>query len=179
MACIINTGYSIGCRDNIGGIEEVYIRSFSGATTYSYDVNGVITGSTSGATSTPYYRVTQRQETAEFIPGAGQHSIENGTNYWEQTVNLAFTKYQANVRNLVYQLALTEVEIIVKTQNGNYFLVGEQNGANLTASNANVGKAFGDMNGATVTFLAKEPKPSAEVSSTYFNTLTIITTAVV
>lgn len=179
MACIINTGYSIGCRDNIGGIEEVYIRAFSGATTYSYDVNGVITGSSSGATASPYYRVTQRQETAEFIPGAGQHSIENGTNYWEQTVSLAFTKYQANVRNLVYQQALTELEIIVKTQNGNYFLVGEQNGANLTASNANVGKAFGDMNGATVTFTAKEPKPAAEMSSTYFNTLTIITTAVV
>lgn len=174
MSCIINSGYALGCRDNIGGVQEVYIRSFSATTTYSYNSDGVITGSTTGATASPYYRVAQRMETAEFIPGEGQHSVENGTNFWQETVNLSFTKYQASVRNLVYNLALAEVEIIVLTQNGQYFLVGEQNGANLTASNANVGKAFGDMNGATVSFLAKEPKPAAEMSSTYFNTLTII-----
>jgi len=62
----------------------------------------------------------------------------------------------------------------VLDQNGQYYLVGEQNGANLTASNSNVGKAYGDMNGATVTFLAKEPKPAAQMSSTFFATLTIV-----
>lgn len=173
MACIINSGYALGCRDNIGGIQEVYIRSYSAATVYTYDSTGIITGSTSPAAGT-YYRVAQRAETAEFIPGEGQHSIENGTNFWQQTVNLTFTKYQASVRNLVYNLALAEIEIIVLDQNGQYYLVGEVNGANLTASNANVGKAYGDMNGATVTFLAKEPKPAAQVSSTFFATLTIV-----
>jgi hypothetical protein len=173
MSCIINSGYALDCRDNIGGVQAVYIRTYSASTTYSYNASGVITGSTSPTGGT-FYKIAQRQETAEFIPGAGQHSLENGTNFWEQTVNLSFTKYQASLRDLVYNLALAEVEIIVLTQNGNYFLVGEQNGANLTASNLGVGKAFGDMNGATATFTAKEPKPAVEMSSTFFNSLTIV-----
>lgn len=173
MACIINSGYALDCRDNIGGIQAVFIRSYSAETTYSYDANNIIIGSTNPTGGT-FYKIAQRAETAEFIPGEGQHSIENGTNFWQQTVNLSFTKYQASLRDLVYSLALNEIDIIVLDQNGKYFLVGEQNGANLTASNLNVGKAYGDMNGATVTFIAKEPKPAAEVSPVYFASLTII-----
>lgn len=173
MSCIINSGYALGCRDNTGGIQELYVRSYSSSTTYSYSSDGTVTGSTSPSGGT-YYRIAQRAETSEFIAGEGQHSIENGTNFYNQTVNLSFTKYQASLRNLLYNLALAEVEVIVLDQNGNYFLVGEQNGANLTASNMNVGKAYGDMNGATCTLLAKEPTPARQVSSTFFSTLTII-----
>jgi len=173
MPCIINSGYALGCRDNLGGVQEVYVRSYSAATTYSYSSDGTITGSTAPTGGT-YYRIAQRAETSEFIAGEGQHSLENGTNFYNQTVNLSFTKYQASLRNTLYNLALAEVEVIVLTQNGDYFLVGEQNGANLTASNMNVGKAFGDLNGATCTLMAKEPKPAAQVSSTYFGTLTIV-----
>lgn len=175
MSCIINSGYALGCRDNIAGVKEVYIRTFSGTTTYTYDTNGEITGSTAPvASASTYYRVAQRAETASFTPGEGQHNLENGTNFWNQTLELSFTKYQSSVRNLVYSLALAEVEIIVLTQNDQYLLVGENNGANLTASNLGVGKAFGDLNGGVVTFVAKEPKPAVVVSSTYFNQLNIV-----
>ena len=43
--------------------------------------------------------------------------------------------------------------------------MGEQNGANLTASKASVGKAYGDMNGTTFTMLAKEPQPARLVQT--------------
>jgi uncharacterized protein GlcG (DUF336 family) len=75
---------------------------------------------------------------------------------------------------LLYTIAQTRVQIIVLDQNGKYFLVGEQNFADLTASSASAGKAYGDLNGSKVTLLAKEPSPAREVSSTYFGTLTIV-----
>jgi hypothetical protein len=171
MACLLNTGYSLGCRDNIGGIQKVYVRNWSASTTWSYDSNGQITGGTN--TSTSWYTLEQRNETAEFKQ-EGQHSLENGTNFWQQNVNLVFHKYQASIRNLVYVMAQTEMELIILDQNGNYFLVGEQNGANLIASAPSVGKAFGDLNGSTVGFQAKEPSPSRQLGSTFISTLTFV-----
>ena len=171
MACLLSTGYSLGCRDNLGGIQAVYLQNWSGTTTWSYSTDGTITGSTSG--SLTWYTVEQRNETASFNQ-EGQHSLENGTNFWNQNVDLVFHKYQASIRNLVYILAQTEVNIIVKDQNGAYFLVGEQNGANLSASAPSTGKAFGDLNGATISFQAKEPWPARELSSTLFATYTLV-----
>ena len=173
MSCILSSGYSLECRNNIAGIDEVYIRSYSASTTYSYSSDGTITGSTSPTGGT-YYRFAQRAETANFMPGVGEHNIENGTNMWVQTLDLNFTKYQASLRNLLYDLALGELDVIVKTQNGTYLKMGELNGANLTASNASVGKMYTDLQGATVTLTAREPKPAAEMSSAFFATLTIV-----
>lgn len=173
MACIINSGYALGCRDNLGGVQSVFVRTYSAATTYTYSTDGTITGSTAPTGGT-YYKIAQRAETSSFTPGSGQHSLENGTNFYEQSVELSFTKYEASLRNTLYNLALAEMDVIVLTQNGDYFQIGEVNGANLTASNMNVGKAFGDMNGATATLTAKEATPARAVSAAYFATLVII-----
>lgn len=169
MACLYTAGSSLGCLDNLGGLQKVYIRNWSASTTYTYDSTGSVTGGTN--TSTPWYTIEQRQETGEFTQ-EGQHNVQNGTNFWNQNVNLMLHKYQASLRNLVYVMAQTETEIIVLDQNGNYFLVGEQNGANLISSAPSVGKAFGDMNGVTIGFQAKEPSPARQLGSTFVSTLT-------
>ena len=96
------------------------------------------------------------------------------TNFYNQNVNMVFHKYQAKLRDLIYVLAQKEVTILVQGQNGLWFIVGEQNGANLVASTANLGKAYGDMNGSTVGFLAKEPMPAREATAAYIASLTIL-----
>lgn len=169
MACIVNEGYAIGCRDNTGGVQRVLIKSFDPAQTYTYNTDGAVL---TGVTSETFYEFFQTSEAAEFTQ-EGQHSVENGTNFWNQNVNLVFHKYQADLRNSIYVLAQKEVTILVQDQNGKWFLIGEQNGANLVSSTANVGKAYGDMNGATVGFLAKEPTPAREATAAYIATLTI------
>lgn len=170
MSCIINEGWSLGCRDNTGGIQEFYIKSFSSTQSYTYDINGKIG---TASTAETFYRIEQVSETGEFLQN-GQHSPENGTNFWEQDANMVFHKYQASVRDLVYVLAQKELLILAKDQNGKVFMIGEQNGANLVASTANVGKAYGDMNGATVGFKAKEPSPARECSASYLASITIV-----
>ncbi len=171
MSCIgLNTGYTLSCRDNIGGIQKVFVRNWSAGTTYTYSADGTITGGTN--TATTFYTFECRPETGMFDAGTGAHSIENGTNFWSQQVDLVLHKYQASIRNILYALAQTEMEIIVLDQNNNYMLMGSQNGANLTASKASVGKAYGDLNGSQITLVAKEPKPADFMSSTFFATLT-------
>ena len=114
MACIINSGYSLGCN-SIAGIKEIYVRSFSAATTYSYTADGTITGSTAPIGGT-YYRIAQRAETSDFNAGEGQHNPDNGTLFYNQTLNLHFTKYQASLRITLYNLGLAEIEAIILTQ---------------------------------------------------------------
>lgn len=172
MSCILNEGFALGCRDNTGGVQRVLIKSFDAAQTYTYDVDGAIL--TSAITPETFYEFEQPSEAAEFNPGEGNHSIENGTNFWVQTVNLVFHKYQASLRDMLYVLAQKELTVLVQDQNGKWFIVGEQNGTNLIASSAKVGKAYGDMNGVTVSLQAKEPTSSRECTPAYIATLTIV-----
>ena len=170
MSCILDSGIALGCKDSLGGVKEAYIASFNGAEVFTYDANDVITGATG---TNNFYTFEQRNEQAEFVQ-TGQHSVENGTNFWEQVVSLIFTKADAADRNVLKVLAQSTVLIIVLDQNGNYWMVGETNGADLTASTIGAGKAYGDLNGTTVTFTGKEPAPARLVDSALIATLPIV-----
>lgn len=169
MSCILANGIALGCKDSLGGIKEVYIGSTNATTVFTYDVNDVI----DSATAAPnFFTFEQRNEQGEFVQ-TGQHSVENGTNFWEQSVSLIFTKNDAEDRNTLMLLAQSTLMIIVLDQNGKYWVVGESNGADLTASTQSAGKAYGDLNGTTVSFMGKESSPAREMDAATFATLTV------
>jgi hypothetical protein len=169
MSCILNSGYQLGCKDNLGGIQEAYIASFTGSTTYTVDADDII-DSVSGTNN--FFTFEQRNEQGEFVQ-TGNHSVENGTNFWEQAVSLIFSKNDAPLRNSLKLLAQSTLLVIVKDQNGRYWVVGQQNGADLTASTQSAGKAYGDLNGTTLTITGKEPYPAREISEAAFLTLPV------
>ena len=84
-----------------------------------------------------------------------------------------FTKNEAADRNTLKVLAQSTLLIIVKDQNDKYWVVGESNGADLTASTQSAGKAYGDLNGTTVSFTAKESSPAREMDASTFASLTV------
>tara|TARA_R110002050_G_scaffold168895_1_gene300404 strand:+ start:7 stop:522 length:516 start_codon:yes stop_codon:yes gene_type:complete len=170
MSCILNNGMALGCKDSLGGIKEVYIASTTTPVIFVEGANGTIDSITSS--SPDFYTFEQRNEQGEFVQ-TGNHSVENGTNYWDQSVSLVFTKNEAADRNTLLLLAQAKLLIIVLDQNGKYWLVGEKNGADLVSSTQSAGKAYGDLNGTTVSFLAKEPTPAREMEALTFATLTV------
>jgi hypothetical protein len=167
----LTAGYTTGCKDGISGVYRVYMNNFSGDTSYTYDSNGTVTGMTSGNTS--FYKFEQRNETASFKQD-GTHNNEIGNNFWTQELTLQFLKYQASQRNLIYSLAVSQLLIIVETNDGRRFLMGEEFGADLSASASNVGKTLADPNTSDLTFMAKSTTPVREISSTLFNTFTLV-----
>tara|TARA_B100000767_G_C19747071_1_gene529035 strand:+ start:1301 stop:1813 length:513 start_codon:yes stop_codon:yes gene_type:complete len=169
MSCILANGISLGCKDSLGGIKEAYIASTNATTVFTYDADDIIDGAT-GAPS--FFTFQQRNEQGEFVQ-TGNHSVENGTNFWEQVVSLIFTKNEAADRNTLMVLAQSTLLIIVKDQNDKYWVVGEANGADLTASTQSAGKAYGDLNGTTVSFTAKEASPAREMDASTFASLTV------
>lgn len=168
MACDITSGFTLGCRDNSGGIKNIYILSGSiaGITEASDGLISDISGSGT------FYKFELTKNTGD-ITEAPTPSLENGTVFYEQTLNVAFHKLQSSIRNQVKVLAQNpDLKIIVETNNGvespytgRYFLVGRYRGATLSAGSATSGTAFGDANQYALTFQGLEPEPMDEIQT--------------
>ena len=167
MACDITSGFQLGCRDNMGGLKQVYILSGSVSSVTGAN-NGLLTAiSGSGV----FYLFELAKNTGDFTETINS-SIENGTVYYEQVVNAPFQKLQSSTRNQVKVLAQNpDLKMIVQTNNGTedggieqYFYLGQENGMTLSGGTGQTGTAFGDLIGYTLTFTGDEPFPASEVS---------------
>lgn len=173
MACPIVQGREILCRDAAGGVQEVYITEYDNVPQANITASsGVITAATC-ASGKRFFTYKLEKENAQFdqkiIP-----SVENGTTYVESTLTLNLKGMSAALKNNLLTLAYNRLHIIVKDQqlvNVNHWM-GQVNGADLTAADGSTGKAFGDMNGFSLTFVSKEPLANT-VSSTIVSALQI------
>jgi hypothetical protein len=161
MSCLINSGYALGCRDNIGGIQVAYIGNFNSGQLYTLDADNNIVGLT-GSSASSYFTFEQEMENGEFNQ-EGQYSTENGTIFFQQDLTLMFHKNDADLRNLLLVLSQANLSVIVRDQRNEYWLLGYQNGVRVVSGAMNTGKAFGDMNGVTITLQGKEPVPAHRI----------------
>lgn len=169
MPCDITSGFALGCRDNTGGIRNIYILSgsISNITYQNATTQGLITG-ISGSGS--FYQFELFRQTSDFSE-AITSTPENGTVFYDQAVNAVFFKMQSSTRNQVKVLAQNpDLRIVVETNNGSvdavgkFFLIGQRNGAQLLSGTAQSGTGFGDLNGYNLTFSGQEPDPASEIS---------------
>lgn len=166
MSCLITNGYSLGCRDSIGGISTVYIGNFDENITYTTGTNSIIESFTGGTVS--YYTYSQEIEVAEFNESIVA-STENGTVVFEQTLSITLHKNNALLKNTLKLLVQGHLSILILDARGTYHLMGKGNGVRASEGTLGLGKAFGDLNGFNLTFMAKEQEPSNEVNQTLAN----------
>jgi hypothetical protein len=159
----------MGCK-SVAGILEVYVGAFSSTTTtWTYGASGIVSAQTNAPV---FYTLEQGLEHADVLFEGG-HSVAEGTNFWNQTVNLKFNPYDGTNRNMIAALATPRLQVIAYTQSGKYILLGEVNGLDLVASSGGFAKELGGMNGAIVTLSGKEPSAPREMTSALFATLTV------
>lgn len=165
MACDITSGFALGCRDNSGGIKAIYILSGSvaGITDSGNEITDI---SGSGV----FYQFDLQRGTSDFTETING-STENGTVFYEATVNATFAKMQTSLRNQVKVLAQNpDLKIIAETNNNDsgskFVYIGRTNGAQLNAGQSQSGTALGDLNGYTLTFTSQEPDPSDMITGT-------------
>ncbi len=175
--CDITSGFTLGCRDNTGGIANLYILSGS-ITTVTDESEGLISGITG---SGEFYKFELFRQTSDFTE-AITSTPENGTVFYEQTLNAVFFKLQSSTRNQVKVLAQNpNLKVIVETNNGTvdgvgrYWLLGEDRGMQLLSGTGASGTAFGDLNGYSLTFTGQEPNPASEISGSLTDALSGIT----
>lgn len=151
----LSSDYELPCRDQMGGIETVFVGQWSGNTSYTLDSNDVISGVTNGPTM---YEFEQRRETADFTE-TGNYG-DNGTRFFEQAVSIALEKMDADLRNKLRLLGESKVLVAVRDANDNTWLIGKDRGGWITESEGGSGTAAGDRNGASITITGRERYPA-------------------
>ena len=109
-------------------------------------------------------------------------SRENGTTFVEQVLTIQLKKQDAATHKNVKLLAYGRPHIVVKTRSNQYFLMGLERGADVTAGTISSGTQMGDFNGYSLTFTAMENIPANFLNcstdaglATVFSSATIVT----
>ena len=160
MACDLTKGRVEPCKDVVGGLKAVYFVDYG-------DLGSVTTGADDTITDidgtfTAYKYDLKGNSSFEQTINA---SRENGTVFFEQTLNLTLKKLSAADHKEIKLLSYGRPHIVVEDYNGNVFLMGEEQGADLSGGTIATGTALGDLNGYTLTFTAQETSPAAFLDS--------------
>ena len=158
MACNITAGRNEVCKDSIGGLAGVYFLNF---TTGSFTKNGSgeVTALPSGST-VYYYELKGNSAYTETV----NTSRDNGTTFFSQELLLNLKKLTNEMTTQLKLLAYGRPQIVVWTMNGDALLVGEKEGADMTAGTIQTGAAMGDLYGYSLTFTGQEKLPAAFLS---------------
>jgi hypothetical protein len=150
--CIIDGGYQLGCA-SIGGVERVWIGTYSADQAYAFDADNVITAVTSGVT---VYLMEQDIEYAG-LNQTGNFSRENGTVFYESVLSVKFIELTAELRNLAVALGRAPIFAVVKSNAGAFYACGVESAGRATTGALSLGVAQGDMNGATFEITWRTP----------------------
>ena len=159
MACNLSSGRNEVCKDSMAGIQAVYFINFATGTTITKDVDGQVSA-ISGATA---YKFELKGNSA-FVETTTS-SRDNGTTIFDQVLTLNLKKLDNATTTQLKLLAYGRPQIIVHTNNGEAFVVGEKRGADLTSGTAQTGAALGDLFGYSMTFNGQEGLPASFLKS--------------
>ena len=158
MACNITAGRNEVCKDSIGGLAGVYFLNFTTGS-FTKNGNGEVTALPSGST-VYYYELKGNSAYTETV----NTSRDNGTTFFSQELLLNLKKLTNEMTTQMKLLAYGRPQIVVWTQNGDALLVGEREGADMTAGTLQTGAAMGDLYGYSLTFTGQEQLPAAFLS---------------
>lgn len=170
MACELTKGRSLDCKSQAGGISAVY---------FVQQEDIILTNPESGAISDIEFAVGASSTLYKYnLPrGTGSFtetitgSSENGTFFYEPSINIMLHALSAADQNEIKLLAQNRVVVFVqlnqRVATGGHDVIlclGSENGLELTTGTAASGAAFGDMAGYNLTFSGMERFPVSIVA---------------
>jgi hypothetical protein len=168
MPCVISSGYTISCRESIGGIQAIWV--IENANLYDAsgnsrvtEVSGTVTAMTK-VTGKRFYKIEVPRATAS-SSNALTASQENGTIYYTHQVQFPMNLRDATTRNLVNTLAKNRVTVVTLEGDGVYRMFGKDFGLMVDTAEAGSGTALGDRNGYMLTMTSMESNDFLVVSS--------------
>jgi hypothetical protein len=164
MACTLNLGRKEPCKDVVGGIRAVYFTDFGdfGTVTVNDDTQTDNNITDMSGTFTAFkYEVKGNSSFEQNITS----SRENGTTFFEQTLNLTLHKLTKEDNKELKLIAFGRPHVAVEDYNGNVFIMGLEHGADVSGGTIVTGAAMGDLSGYTLTLSAMEVKPANFIDS--------------
>ena len=149
--CTLSAGRLEGCKDSVGGLNAIYFVNFGdteGWVATDEDITGI-----TAATPPSAYKYDLRGNST--FDQALNSSRENGTTFAEQTLTVSLKKQDATTNKEVKMLAYGRPHVIIEDNNGTFWVMGEDYGAEMNATTS-TGASMGDKNGYELTFVAME-----------------------
>ena len=163
MACTLTTGRKVPCKSAVGGLKTVYFADYGtlGAAT-------IASGEVTALAGNPALFQFDIKGNSS-LETAINSSRENGTTFYESTLNLTLTFLEKATQEELKLIAHARPHVFVEDYNGNYFVMGLEHGAEVTGGSIVSGAAMGDLSGFTLTLVAQETAPP------YFITGSVVT----
>ena len=162
MACITLTrGRNLSCRGGKSGFKAVGFAVWE---------EGLITGTNGEVATLPgglteVYRY-QLKNTGNTYTEEIASDAESRTVVYNGTLSIILHKLDLETRNEIKMLAMGELIIFIETYNGDIFVIGADQGAELTGGTiAETGGAPQDFQGSKLTFTTSDKEPYLRLST--------------
>jgi hypothetical protein len=142
MPCALTQGYTLDCKDSIGGLQSVYFAPWEDLGTVTV-ASGVVTTLTMDV-GKKFYQYELVKESSNFAEAVNTN-VQNG--------------------NEILLLAKNRLAVIVVDNNGDKWFLGQSYGLDLTGGGSGSGTAFGDRSGYTLTFTGNEKELAPKVTA--------------
>jgi hypothetical protein len=165
MACELIKGYSIGCRDGIGGVKAIYLGQFEEITLTTS--GGEVTDIEMGTDT--LFKYTCKRGVAS-ITETINASSEAGTVFYTHSCNLKFNKLSKEYQNELKLLAQNRLIVFAELNELNdaskntIMCLGATHGLELMSGTGTSGVALGDFGGYDWTLEGSENEPMLEVA---------------
>ena len=156
MACTLTlAGRGVGCKDALGGIKRIYVAEWVDGI-WEDIASGEVAGSTAAITFYTYDMTRGSGSLNQTITS----DLAAGTVFFDQVCSVTFNKAAASDITEISNLVKGRMAVLVEDNNGNWFVMGHQNGVEVSGGTAQTGTAAGDQNGFTLEFSAQDVAPA-------------------
>lgn len=163
MACDITNGRIEECKDSVSGLKAVYFINYDDLDEddVAYDTAGgnpdlIDTWQPASPINLYKYELKGNNSFETNI----NSSRENGTTFFEQNLAIQLKRQDIATHKNVKLLAFGRPRIVVRSMTDQFFLMGLDQGADVTGGTVSSGSAMGDFNGYSLTFTAMEVSPA-------------------
>jgi len=168
MSCDITAGRIEQCKDSVSGLKAIYIINYDKLNSDTVVYNTTDAGKEDelktwvpidDSTAMHLYKF-ELKSTANSFTTAINSSRDNGTTFFTQTLVAALKRQDVVTTKNVKLLAYGRPRIVIRTMTDQFFLMGLDQGADVSAGEISSGAALGDFNGYSLTFTAEEELPA-------------------
>lgn len=168
MACTLTTGFTLDCKDSIGGIKSVRFATKADWDSISATIaSGEVTATSA---STIFYKYELRRETSSFNDDPQADQSIGGLHY-KPSLSVVMNKLDTAKRNEILLLAKNRLVAIIETAqpddsagDGDFWVMGNSNGIDMVASTSTSGTAGADRNGYELAFEGMEAEPVIRIN---------------
>ena len=159
MSCLVLNGRNESCYDSVGGIDAIY---FVNRGTYKYPTDVTIAEGTDTITAitgiTEIFKYELRGVNS--FDQTQTPSSDNGTNFVSQALTVQLKQLTPTMHKNFKLIAYGRPSVIVKNRMDQFFFMGIEYGASMTAGSIVTGAQMGDMSGYNITLTANERIPA-------------------